>query len=194
MEIMVDIHTHHPRECVLSPTMTGIHPWDAERGLELPDFASCDIIGETGLDYACDVSIEAQERLFRQHLEAAEHLAKPVVLHVVRGFERVMSMLADYTLQGVVFHGFIGSQQQASRATKRGYYLSFGLRSLRSERTRQAIGIIPLDRLFVESDDDPDIDLLKLYGQVAELKHITPQELMAQTTTNYTTLFRKGVY
>lgn len=190
MEIIVDIHTHHPKEGVLSPTMAGIHPWDAEHALELPDFASCDIIGETGLDYACGVSIEAQERLFRNHLEAAESLAKPVVLHVVRSFEAVMSILADYTLQNVVFHGFIGSTQQAARAIERGYYLSFGLRSLRSERTRQAIEITPLDRLFVESDDDPDIDLHELYRQVSELKRITPQELMAQTVKNYYALFK----
>lgn len=194
MDILVDIHTHHPRQGVLSPTMAGIHPWDAERGLELPDFASCDIIGETGLDFACGIDINAQTILFREHLMAAQLLHKPVVLHVVRSFEPTLNILSEYSLSGVVFHGFIGSVEQAKRAIDRGYYLSYGVRSLRSGRTLSAIRTTPLDRLFVESDDDPDIDLRELYCQVAELKQITPQELMAQTVTNYNVLFRKGNY
>ncbi len=39
----IDIHTHNPRADVLSPTMAGIHPWQAERVTELPDFSQCDI-------------------------------------------------------------------------------------------------------------------------------------------------------
>ena len=94
-KILVDIHTHHPRPDVVSPRMAGIHPWDAERGSALPDFAHCDIIGETGLDYACEVDRLAQERLFRAHLEAAERLQKPVVLHTVRAFEPTIKILAE---------------------------------------------------------------------------------------------------
>ena len=60
----IDIHTHNPREDVLSPTMAGIHPWLADKENELPDLAQCDIVGETGLDYACGVDREAQKRLF----------------------------------------------------------------------------------------------------------------------------------
>ena len=84
-EGFVDIHTHHPKPGVLSPKTAGVHPWDAGKGLPLPDFTACDIIGETGLDFAADVDRTAQEMLFRLHLDAAERLCRPVVLHVVRG-------------------------------------------------------------------------------------------------------------
>ena len=114
----MDIHTHHPHPDVLSPTMAGIHPWHAERGETLPDFAACDIIGETGLDYACGVDKAIQERLFRAHLVAAERLHKPVVLHTVRAFEPTIKILADYGIKYVVFHGFTGSEQQAKEAIK----------------------------------------------------------------------------
>lgn len=186
MEISyVDIHTHHPRLGVLSPSMAGIHPWDAERGLPLPDFAACDIVGETGLDYACKVNRQAQERLFREHLQAAERLRKPVVLHVVRAFEPAMSILADYAIKGVVFHGFIGSEQQANAALRRGYYLSYGSRSLASQRTLRALLATPLDRLFIETDDDPDTELSELYAAVAEIKGTTLVELCRQMMLNY---------
>ncbi len=189
-KILVDIHTHHPRPDVVSPTMTGIHPWDAEKEHTSPDFAHCDIIGETGLDYACEVDREAQERLFRAHLEAAERLHKPVVLHVVRAFEPVMKILADYDIKGIVFHGLTGSEQQAKEAIKRGYYLSFGERSLRSAKTRQAIAATPLERLFCETDDNPALDIAEIYAELAAIKGITLDELKKEIYENYKLLFR----
>ena len=189
-KIFVDIHTHHPRCGVLSPTMAGIHPWDAEQECTLPDFGHCDIIGETGLDYACEVDKAIQERLFRAHLEAAEQLGKPVVLHVVRTFEPTIKILAEYNIVGVVFHGFTGSEQQAKEAIKRGYYLSFGTRSLRSSKTRQAIASTPLERLFCETDDDPALDIADIYAEVAEIKGTTPTELKRVIYENYKLLFR----
>ena len=186
---MVDVHTHHPQPDVLSPTMAGIHPWDAERGHALPDFDHCDIIGETGLDYACGVDKLAQERIFRAHLEAAERLQKPVVLHTVRAFEPTIKILAEYNIAGVVFHGFIGSQQQAAEALRRGYYLSFGIRSLCSSKTRQTIVATPLERLFSETDDDPTLDIAEIYAEVAAIKGITLAELEEKIYENYKRLF-----
>lgn len=185
-----DIHTHHPHYGVISPRMAGIHPWDAAKGLSLPDFTACDIIGETGLDYACGVSREAQERVFREHLLEAERLSKPIVLHVVKAFEETMRIVGDFKIEGVVFHGFIGSKQQAARAIERGYYLSYGQRSLRSPRTCEAIEVVPLDRLFVETDDDPNLAIATLYEEVARLKRITPAELLRRISNNYKRLFQ----
>ena len=189
-KILVDIHTHHPHPDVLSPTMAGIHPWHAERCETLPDFAACDIIGETGLDYACGVDKAVQERLFRAHLVAAERLHKPIVLHTVRAFEPTIKILADYDIKDVVFHGFTGSEQQAKEAIKRGYYLSFGEQSLRSAKTRQAIASTPLERLFCETDDNPALDIANIYAEVAEIKGRTIAELKRVTYENYKFLFR----
>lgn len=184
----IDIHTHHPHPEVCSPTMAGIHPWDAERRLPLPDFTAADIIGETGLDYACDTSRERQELLFAEHLDAAEQLAKPVVLHVVRSFERVMQMLDRYTLRGVLFHGFVGSVEQAERCAKHGYYLSFGASSLRSPRTRMVIATYPVELLFCETDDCTTPDIEQIYAEVAALRNTTVEELLKHLTTNYNRL------
>ena len=171
--------------------MAGIHPWDATEEFVLPDFASCDIIGETGLDYASKVDKLTQERLFRAHLEAAQRLHKPVVLHVVKAFEPTINILAEYNLEGVVFHGFIGSTQQTTEALKRGYYLSFGERSLRSTRTLSAIASTPLERLFIESDDNAELDIATLYEAIAKIKELTIEELAEQTTKNYKRLIKQ---
>ena len=169
----IDIHTHNPREDVLSPTMAGIHPWQAESGGELPDFSQCDIIGETGLDYACKVDREAQKKLFIEHLEAATKANKPVVLHTVRATEDVLKILKGYqAIRGVVMHGFIGSWQQAERCIERGYYLSFGERSLRSPKSIEALRITPLSQLFCETDDNTTVAIEEIYSRVAQIKQI----------------------
>ena len=191
MAKLVDIHTHNPQSGVLSPTMAGIHPWDAERNLPMPDFSACDIVGETGLDYAKEVSREAQQELFLRHLTAAEKLTKPVVLHVVKSFEDVMLALKKHRLQGVVFHGFIGSREQAQRAISEGYYLSFGDRSLRSPRTREVIATINPENLFCETDDRDDISIEEIYAEVAKLRGTTQEELALEIEKNYRRLFDK---
>lgn len=188
----IDIHTHNPREDVLSPTMAGVHPWDAERGVISPDFEACDIIGECGLDYACKVDRELQKELFRWHLDAADRLHKPVVLHVVRAMDDALRILDSYkTIKGIVFHGFIGSKEQASECLKRGYYLSFGERSLRSPKSIEALRITPLSQLFCETDDNTTVAIEEIYNRVAQIKQIGVEELKKEIEKNYKKLFHR---
>lgn len=181
----IDIHTHNPRPEIWSPTMAGIHPWHSDKGLSLPNLGECDIIGETGLDFASNVSRDAQMQMFRAHLREAERLNKPVVLHVVRSFEEVMRELTRHSLSGVLFHGFIGSVEQAKRCYKAGYYLSFGRRSLSSPRTREVIAGAPDNLLFCETDDDLTMPIEQVYERIASLRDTSIEELAAQIYSNY---------
>lgn len=188
----IDIHTHNPRTDVISPTMAGIHPWDAERELALPDFTECDIIGETGLDYAHPISKTLQKELFCKHLDMAQTLGKPIVLHVVRAMEDVLKIIDHYKeIKGVVFHGFIGSKEQAYECLKRGYFLSFGERSLRSPKSVEALRITPLSQLFCETDDNAPTRIEHIYNEVAKIKEITPEELLKNIEENYKNLFHR---
>lgn len=186
----IDIHTHNPRTDVLSPTMAGIHPWRAGDDAKLPDLSCCDVVGETGLDYACKVDRELQKRLFIAHIEEAIKMGKPIVLHTVRSTEDVLKILGNYkAIRGVIFHGFIGSWQQAQRCIERGYYLSFGERSLGSPKTREVIAKIPQNLLFCETDDNTDIAIEEIYRSVAEIRRTTPEELLRTIEDNYKNLF-----
>ena len=160
--------------------------------MELPDFSQCDIIGETGLDYACEVDREAQKRLFREHLEAAIKANKPIVLHAVRAVDNILNILKDYSaLRGVIFHGFIGSWQQAERCIQRGYYLSFGARSLQSPKTREVISKMPHNLLFCETDAEHDKgNIEEVYREVAELRGVDIEGLITSIEENYNTIFR----
>ena len=136
----VNIHTHRPTGHGIEPASVGIHPWEAAEG----DLATvrehvgpAQIVGEIGLDYLRP-DREAQLRIFEGQLRLAEAAGKPVVLHCVKAFEETMRLLKQFRLRAVIFHGFIGSPEQAARAVAAGYYLSFGSRSLRSGASRRS--------------------------------------------------------
>ena len=183
--MLIDIHTHRPSSAVTLTTV-GLHPWQAATGV-IPSEAeilSADAVGEIGLDKACEVDFEQQRTVFEAQLRLAEQHKKPVVVHCVRAFEEVISALEKFTLKAVIFHGFIGSQEQAARAVKKGYFLSFGARTERSKKTIEALRATPLDRLFVETDE-ADTPIAEMYALVARLRNTEIKELEEATSRNY---------
>lgn len=193
----LNIHTHRPTGRHIEPSFAGMHPWDADK-VDERDFCNfrkavvdADFAGETGLDYCCKVPHDVQEQLFRRQLQTAEELRKPVVLHCVRAFEPVMKVLADYTLPAVVFHGFIGSEQQAARAVGCGYFLSFGPHVFRSPRSLQALKTTPLPRLFLETDDS-ETAIEEVYRLAAEVRGTTVEELQAAILENYEQILKRN--
>ena len=187
---LVDIHTHRPTEAVTIRAV-GLHPWHAGHALPSEEeFLAAEAVGEIGLDKACEVDFEEQQAAFIAQLGIAERLEKPVVIHCVRAFNEVMQCLRGRKLSAVVFHGFIGSKEQAEKALKQGYYLSFGARTARSPKTIEALRATPLHRLFVETDDDPT-PLETIYAAIASLRGVSVEELQRATRENHLRLFRK---
>ena len=189
MSRYIDIHTHRATGQHIEPQAVGIHPWMAEK--EVFDEAIFDnavAVGEIGLDFACDVNRDTQERVFRAQLTQAEKRNLPVILHCVRAFEPTMKILAEYHLRAVIFHGFIGSAQQAKRATDAGYYLSFGPNAFRSPKTIEALQSIPENRLFAETDDSGET-IENIYSQIANVRKISIEKLQEATNENYNKIF-----
>lgn len=185
--MVVDIHTHNALTQAQTIDTVGIHPWHAVEGdIRTIEVAAMgvDAIGEIGLDFACDVPHERQIEVFRAQLAIAERVRKPVVLHCVRAFEEVMKILSDYRLPVVIFHGFIGSKEQAQRAVTEGYYLSFGERTFRSPKTIEAMRSTPLSRLFVETDESAT-PIEDIYEKIAELRGISTDLLIRTTQENF---------
>ena len=187
---LVDIHTHRPTQAITLHAV-GLHPWNADQPLPSEDaFLAADAVGEIGLDRACSVDFQVQEAAFTAQLQVAERLQKPVVIHCVRAFNEVMQSLRGHHLTAVIFHGFIGSKEQAEEALKGGCYLSYGLRTARSPKTIEALRATPLNRLFVETDDDP-APIEEVYAVIASLRGVSIEELQCATHENHTRLFQK---
>ena len=187
----VNIHTHRPTGHGVELRTAGIHPWEADRmpvNSLLPLDETVQAIGETGLDFAKGAPQEAQYAAFRAQLQLARQRGLPVVIHCVRAFNEVLRELAACPPRTAIFHGFIGSPEQARQAVAAGYYLSFGERTFRSPKTVEAMRSTPLERLFLETDDSPT-PIEEIYRRAAERLGIPETRLQAAALANYKTIF-----
>ncbi len=199
----VDIHTHRPTGHGIELRAAGIHPWEAGRqpvevalqALEAQlAHGEVQAIGEIGLDFARAADSEtrnAQIALFRAQLELACRRSLPVVLHCVRAFEETMRLLREQEPRAVIFHGFIGSPEQARRAVERGYSLSFGERTFASPRTLEAMKRTPLRHLFFETDENA-MPVAQIYIRVAAVMGLDVETLRRAVFENYERIFIHG--
>lgn len=193
----VNIHTHRPTGCGIELRVAGIHPWEADlraaeqlaKALEAdPDGGSVQAIGEIGLDFACHVDRALQLEVLRQQLALARRKGLPVVLHCVRAFEPLMRELAACEPRAVIFHGFIGSPEQARQALARGYCLSFGERAFTSPKTLRTLREMPLGQLFLETDD-AEVTIEVIYARAAAAMELPVGRLQEAIRENYERIF-----
>ena len=195
----VNIHTHRPTGRCTELRTAGIHPWEAARELAAvrseglagrlgEALAAAQALGETGLDFACSTDRAAQTELLRAHLQLARERGLAVVLHCVRAFEPLMNELKACPPPAAIFHGFIGSPEQARRAVGSGWYLSFGTRTFASPRSLEALRTTPYERLFFETDDAPT-EIETVYVQAAAILGCGVGELQQATEANFRRLF-----
>lgn len=118
-------------------------------------------IGEIGLDY--HYKREEQHRIkqhiwFLYQLDLAWKLKLPVVLHVRDAHEDALRILKWHPARklGGVIHCFYGSREIAEQYLKLGYHFGIGGSILQlEERAKdlwEAIPVIPLERILVETD------------------------------------------
>lgn len=187
----VNIHTHRPTGSGIELRTAGVHPWHADMqevatlGERLSDVQA---VGETGLDFVHGPAREVQFGALRAQLRIARERGLPVVLHCVRAFEPLMRELAACEPRAVIFHGFIGSPEQARQALAKGYFLSFGERAFASPKTLVALRETPLSQLFLETDDSP-VPIAEIYVRAAEARGVPAEELQRATLANYKRIF-----
>lgn len=178
-----------------APFTLGVHPWRADAGEErlseayerLVECSQLDnfvAVGECGLDWLAEVDRVAQIRVFEQQLRLAKSVHRTVVLHCVKAFEQMMSMLRNESVERAVFHSFIGSVQQMERVVSSGYLCSFSPRSLGSSRTCEVIRQIPSSAILIESDES-DTRIEEIYEEVAALRGCSVEELADIVFDNY---------
>ncbi|MFC6703795.1 TatD family hydrolase [Flexivirga alba] len=115
------------------------------------------VIGETGLDYfrTGPEGIAAQQDSFRWHIDLAKRTGKALQIHDRDSHDDVMRILEEEGApKSTVMHCFSGDINLARQCVERGYYLSFsGTVTFKNARElRNALAIVPLERLLVETD------------------------------------------
>ncbi len=197
----------------------GIHPLydavseaDVDLLVEKSKHPKVVAIGETGLDYFYNKDPEnhkLQQESFRKHIRAARQANLPVIVHTRDARQDTIDILRGEKAQecGGVLHCFTESLEMAQAALELGFYISFsGIVTFRNaEELREVCRQIPLDRLLIETDSpylapvpyrgkSNQPAYVKEVGQfVADLHHISYEELCEITANNYKMLFDKSV-
>jgi TatD DNase family protein len=141
----------HPHECARVPEA------DWARLGELARDPRVVAVGETGLDFHYDHSPRpAQEECFRRSLRIAREAGKPAVIHVREADAACAAILGSEGVPpaGGVIHCFTGDAAAARRYLDMGLFLSVaGVVTFKAaEALREAVRIVPRDRLLVETD------------------------------------------
>lgn len=115
-------------------------------------------VGEMGLDYFRNLAPKAaQQRCFRDQLEIAVQVQKPVFLHERQAFTDFTALLFPYLtlLKGAVWHCFAADERALDWALENGLYIGITGWIADPERgsgLRRIVQKIPDDRLMIETD------------------------------------------
>ena len=127
-------------------------------------------VGEIGLDgWVPGLDMARQQHFYRAQLALAQRHGLPVLLHVRRSADALLSGLRQCPVVGGLAHAFNGSRQQADQFMAMGFKLGFGgaLTFERALQLRRLASELPLNALVLETDA-PDIPPRWLYRTQAE--------------------------
>jgi TatD DNase family protein len=194
--------------------VVGVHPHDASacdepRLEELRALARSERvvgIGESGLDFHyMRSSPEAQEAALRRHLELADEVGRPIVIHCREAEDRLIEIVKEVGMppKGGVIHCFTGNRAAACEFINLGFFISFsGIVTFRNAASlREVVPIIPDDRILIETDapylapephrgrrNEPAF-LTETMTAVARVRRVAPADLAEQIRTNAARLF-----
>ncbi len=145
----------------------GLHPHDAanESGeVAAEDFATLAqlaqdpnvlAIGECGLDYYYNNSPkDIQITIFKQQIDLALKLNKPMVWHVRDAFADFFELVDQYPgVRGIV-HCFTGAQAEMQAAVDRGFYIAYNgiMTFTKDQHQLEMVKATPLDSIVLETD------------------------------------------
>lgn len=148
----------HPNDAPLIALEKGESALD-EAIAEIAELAKEDVvkaIGETGVDFyrTSEEGRDFQEKSFRAHIQIANKLNKPVMVHDRDAHLDALRILDDEKAQQVIFHCYSGDKEFAQELVKRGWYLSFaGTCTFKNaQNLREALQVTPLENVLVETD------------------------------------------
>ncbi|WP_306590002.1 TatD family hydrolase [Geothrix sp. 21YS21S-4] len=181
--------------------MLGLHPWrvgEASAGwaerLEALLRAHRAGVGECGLDFARkDVDRAAQEAAFRIQLRLARDLRRPVAIHAVRAWGRLLEVLDEEGVPpaGALVHAYGGSPETARALQARAVFLSFSPDLLKPERATARAAFASVEDRFLLLETDGAGGFPRLIEAAAALRGARAEDLAALTWENGRRCFKE---
>lgn len=213
----IDIHAHHIKPgadiCIMNHFVqqfdetkadlgnisVGLHPWHVDDNYEanieklekLAGSKTIMAIGEAGLDKIKGPEISLQTRAFEEQIKIAERSKRPLIIHAVRSYSEIIGLFNKYRPSaGWIVHGFTGNAQIARQLAEKGIWLSFGKSLFEGhQKTVDAFRDMPVDRLFLETDNSAGLSINDMYKKAAEIKNLEIRLLKESIHHNFRKLF-----
>jgi len=150
-------------------------------------------VGETGLDF-CDrfENRREQEACFVAHLNLARELDRPIAVHCVQAWGRLIEILKEHPAPCILLHAYSGSAELIPELMKLNGWFSFGeaVMNPKSKKARASVVAVPAERLLIETDSAGEPEkLVDIARTVAELRGVPVEEIADLTFTNAQKLF-----
>ncbi|MBE7645919.1 TatD family hydrolase [Tenacibaculum finnmarkense] len=181
-----------------TPFSIGIHPWFINKNTIEDELIfikkkllhkNCYAIGECGLDRLSEVNYTLQIAVFKEQINLSEEFKKPLIIHCVRSFQEIIQIKKELKpRQKWLIHGFHKNSQIATDLIKNGCFLSFGKALLYSEKLQEVFFTIPLDKIFLETDD-AKIDIATVYEKASRIKNTSVKKIQENIHQNFNILF-----
>ena len=190
----------------------GVHPDDAEQMTEetlaeirrISNMDKMIAIGEIGLDYYWHKEKkehEIQQKMFRAQMEIAREEKLPFMIHSRDAAEDTLNIVREYMqggMYGGIIHCFSYSREIAAEYLNMGLYLGIGgvVTFKNAKKLKEVVQYAPLSQLVLETDcpymaPEPNrgkrnssLYLPYVVRAIAELKQVTPEEVIEVTREN----------
>lgn len=191
----------------------GVHP-DEVGGLNEETFAQMKelyknkkvvAVGEIGLDYYWDNEPhEVQQEWFVKQLQLAKELDLPIIIHSRDAAADTLQLMREHAqgMKGVI-HCFSYSKEMAQEYVKMGFYIGVGgvVTFPNGMKLKEVVKAIPLNSIVLETDcpylspvpnrgkRNSSLNLIHVAEEIANLKQLRTEEVIAQTEKNARTLY-----
>jgi TatD DNase family protein len=172
----------------------GIHPWHidsapadwADRMRKILGSNPQIMVGEIGIDkYHPD--IDRQIEFFAQQIAIAIEMNRPVHLHCVGAWDKVLHILKGHRPRiPIIAHAFGGNAAIMTTLAEYNTYFSYGARG---DHVADTTKIAPVDKILVESDSDTPTAQAEILAtatrEIAKLRGCDVRELNEQINKNF---------
>lgn len=190
----------------------GIHPDDARKMTEetleeirrLSRMEKIVAVGEIGLDYYWhkeEEEHEIQKKMFRAQMDIAREEKLPFMVHSRDAAKDTLDIVKEYIqggMYGGIIHCFSYGKEMAQQYLDMGLYLGIGgvVTFKNGRKLKEVVECAPLSQIVLETDcpylsPEPNrgkrnssLNLFYVAETIAEIKGITPEEVIAVTEKN----------
>lgn len=200
----------------------GLHPndnlneeFDIEKYKVLANHKKVVCIGESGLDYFRDQSIEnknRQKEIFEKHIKLAIDTNKPLMIHArpskgsMDAYDEVIDILEIYKNENsnlhANFHFFVGDIEIAKRILKNNWTVSFDGPITFARDYDEVIKFMPIENIMCETDApfaapvphrgktcEPFM-VIEVYKKISEIKNLELHFVVNQIRENVKRVFK----